>query len=152
MISFFPEPYPDELLYSVIARYHQRSGYALLVSTIDDIYQHRTVRPSFEFLNTYTQDAVAWLTKTTTFEDIVQGNTMYPFYAHFLPLDRKKQAFEALCKQEGNWDNLLSIRKTGERYFRYCSLCASEDRKQYTEDFHPEERCRNVGEAESQPG
>ena len=135
MISFFPEPYPDELLYSVIARYHQRSGYALLASTIDDIYQHRTVRPSFEFLNAFTQDAIAWLTKTTSFEDIVQENTMFPFYAHFLPLDRQKRAFEALCRQDGHWDNLLSIRKIGERHFRYCPLCASEDRREYGETY-----------------
>lgn len=26
MISFFPMPYPDELWYSVICRYHIRSG------------------------------------------------------------------------------------------------------------------------------
>jgi hypothetical protein len=26
MLSFFPDPYPDELLYSVLARYHVRSG------------------------------------------------------------------------------------------------------------------------------
>jgi hypothetical protein len=26
MLSFFPTPYPDEILYSVFARYHARSG------------------------------------------------------------------------------------------------------------------------------
>ncbi len=26
MVSFFPQPYPDEILYSVIAPYHIRSG------------------------------------------------------------------------------------------------------------------------------
>jgi hypothetical protein len=26
MLSFFPTPYPDELLYSILARYHIRSG------------------------------------------------------------------------------------------------------------------------------
>lgn len=135
MIAFFPELYPDELIYSVIARYHQRSGYELLVSTIDDIYRHRTVRPSFEFLNAFTQDAVSWLTKTKSFEDLVLYHSMYPFYAWFLPLDRKQTAFEALCRQEGCWDNLLSIRKTGDRFFRYCPKCAYEDRKRYGETY-----------------
>ncbi|WP_338028717.1 TniQ family protein [Gloeothece citriformis] len=26
MLRFFPNPYPDELLYSILARYHLRSG------------------------------------------------------------------------------------------------------------------------------
>ena len=38
MIAFFPEIYPDELLYSQLARYHSRSGYARYVFTVADIY------------------------------------------------------------------------------------------------------------------
>ena len=39
MIAFFPEIYPDELLYSQLARYHSRSGYARYVFTVADIYK-----------------------------------------------------------------------------------------------------------------
>ena len=40
MIAFFPEIYPDELLYSQLARYHSRSGYARYVFTVADIYNN----------------------------------------------------------------------------------------------------------------
>lgn len=135
MIAFFPAPYPDELLYSTIARYHTRSGYARQVSTFEDIYQNKSVVPSFEFLNPFTQDALSWMTKNISFELIIQEHTMFPFYAHFLPVEKKKYAFEALLHQEGNPNNYLGIKKTGKRFFRYCPLCAREDRIQYGETF-----------------
>lgn len=135
MIAFFPAPYPDELLYSTIARYHTRSGYARQVSTFEDIYQNKSVVPSFEFLNPFTQDALSWMTKTISFELIIQEHTMVPFYAHFLPIEKKKYAFEALLHQEGNPNNYLGIKKAGKRCFRYCPLCAEEDRIQYGETF-----------------
>ena len=134
MIAFFPEFYPDELIYSGISRYHQRSGYSLLVSTIDDIYQHRTVRPSFEFVNSFTEDALDWMTRNTTFEELIINHTMFPFYAYFFSFEKKEKAYEALIRQEGNWTNLLSLGK-GERFFRYCPLCAKEDRDTYGEAF-----------------
>ena len=30
MLGYFPTPYPDELLYSVVGRYHIRSGIKVL--------------------------------------------------------------------------------------------------------------------------
>ena len=64
MIAFFPEIYPDELLYSQLARYHIRSGYTRYAYTVDDIYNNQTlVHPSIEFVNRYTPDALKWITK-----------------------------------------------------------------------------------------
>ena len=120
MIAFFPEMYHDELMYSVIAGYHQRSGYALLVSTFEDIYQQKAVIPSFEFVNAYKPDALTWITKNNSFELIIQEHTMFPWYAHFLPIEKKNRAFEALVRQEGNPGNYLGIKKTGgERFFSF---------------------------------
>ena len=136
MIAFFPEMYHDELMYSVIARYHQRSGYARLVSTFEDIYQQKAVIPSFEFVNAYKPDALTWITKNNSFELIIQEHTMFPWYAHFLPIEKKNRAFEALVRQEGNPGNYLGIKKTGgERFFRFCPQCASEDRARCGETY-----------------
>ena len=56
MIAQFPTPYPDELLYSQICRYHIRSGNYCATFTVDDIYHHRTVHPDFLYLNAFTDD------------------------------------------------------------------------------------------------
>lgn len=38
MISFFPTPYPDELWYSVICRYHIRNGNYCAKHTMRQLY------------------------------------------------------------------------------------------------------------------
>lgn len=37
MITFFPVPYEDEVLYSVLARYHVRSGNTSYKATMQDL-------------------------------------------------------------------------------------------------------------------
>ena len=49
MIGVFPEPYPDELLYSVFARYYVRSGYRNYIFVAEDLFLNRSVRPNFEY-------------------------------------------------------------------------------------------------------
>ena len=38
MLGFFPTPYPDELLYSLIARYHLRSGSISPKITLSELF------------------------------------------------------------------------------------------------------------------
>ena len=38
MITFFPVPYEDEVLYSVLARYHVRSGNISYKATMRDLF------------------------------------------------------------------------------------------------------------------
>lgn len=39
MLGFFPTPYPDELLYSVVARYHLRSGNKSFQKTHEELFE-----------------------------------------------------------------------------------------------------------------
>jgi len=43
MVGFFPDPYPDELLYSVCARYHHRVRYRAHRATAQDLFGARVV-------------------------------------------------------------------------------------------------------------
>ena len=47
MIPFFPAPYPDELWYSVICRYHIRSGNPSVKYSIRELYG--TNQPCWSF-------------------------------------------------------------------------------------------------------
>lgn len=137
MIAFFPEIYSDELLYSQIARYHSRSGYARYVYTVSDIYQNgKLVHPSVDFVNKYTPDAMNWITKNDTWGNIVFEHTMYPAYIRFLPKQRRIDAVNGILSCEGNWKNLMCIPLLNEpRYIRYCPECAKEDREKYGETY-----------------
>lgn len=137
MIAFFPEIYPDELLYSQLARYHSRSGYARYVYTVADIYNNQTlVHPNVDFVNRYTPDAMQWITKNKPWETITEQHTMYPAYIRFLPKLQRIDAVKGILSCEGNWKNLMRMPKLGyTRYIRYCPECAKEDRQQYGETY-----------------
>ena len=51
MIAYFPSFYPDELLYSLFARYYIKSGYMAYIYAAEDLYFSRTTRPDIEFIN-----------------------------------------------------------------------------------------------------
>ena len=137
MIAFFTSVYPDELLYSQFARYHQRSGYARLVFTLEDVYRAgKVVHPSIEFVNPYTDDATMWLTKELPWETVAEKHTMFPAYIRFLPLQRRREAEEGVRKQNGNWKNLMCLPVLEERrYLRFCPECAKEDREKKGETY-----------------
>ncbi|MGF3105969.1 TniQ family protein [Rossellomorea sp. DUT-2] len=44
MLLWFPTPYPDELLYSVFARYHVRSGNTSPKITTEELFGTRSIR------------------------------------------------------------------------------------------------------------
>ena len=93
MIAFFPDAYPDELLYSQLARYYKRSGYVRYVYAVSDLYKNdTTVFPSFEFVNQYTPDAMSWIVKNKPWEQVIADHTMYSAYIRFLPKLRRQEA------------------------------------------------------------
>ena len=49
MIAFFPEPYADELAYSLFARYHVHSGNMTFSGTAKDLFQCKDAIPNPEF-------------------------------------------------------------------------------------------------------
>lgn len=138
MIACFPEIYPDELLYSQLARYYVQSGYIAYRHAAEDLYTNRAVRPDMEFLNKFSDDAFFKITKSMPIETIVEKHTMFSYYGRFLPFERRNNAFRSLAAMQGNYRNLLAMprRKTNKnRYIRYCPLCAADDRKQYGETY-----------------
>ena len=157
MIGFFPEIYPDELLYSQLCRYYQRTGYTKYIFAVDDLFMRRTVHPVIEWVNEYSPDAMNHITRGTDFETVVREHTMFPAYTRFLPKERRGAALQSLIVRDGNYYNLIVNQKVNhKRYLRYCPLCAGEDRRQYGEtywhrehqivhlDICPKHRCRLV--------
>ena len=137
MIAFFPEIYPDELLYSQFARYYARTGYARYVFVVSDLYKNESLTmPSIEFVNKFTDDAMHWITKTEPWEIITEQHTMYPAYIRFLPLERRKEAVNSILSCNGNWKKHMCLPVLNEkRYLRYCPECAKEDRAIYGEAY-----------------
>ena len=136
MLGQFPKPYPDELLYSVLARYYVRSGYSNYVFAAEDLFQSRYVRPSFEYISPLNDEVTGYLRKNDTIQDVLLRHTMFPYHCRFLPKDRKQKAMQALINMDGNFRNLILFpKRTATPSMRYCPMCAAEDRTSYGETY-----------------
>ena len=136
MISYFPQIYPDELLYSQLARYYYKSGYMAYIFAAEDLFENRWVRPDIEFVNSYIQNAYGAITRNLPLYEVIMKHTMFTYYGRFLDKERRNKAFSALVNMQGGYRNLLAIPKTNKaRYLRYCPLCVSEDRQKYGETY-----------------
>lgn len=138
MITYFPTAYPDELLYSQLARYYTKSGYMAYTFAAEELFVSKTVRPDINFINSFTPAAVQAITRDISMEEVIEKHTMFPCYGRFLPKKRRQKAFQSLVSMKGNYHNLLPIpqSKNGEvRCLRYCPACAANDREQYGEAY-----------------
>lgn len=138
MIAYFPEIYPDELVYSLLARYYVKAGYPCYWYVAEDLFQSKTVRPDIEFVNQYTPAALQMITGDLSIDDVILNHTMFPYYGRFLPKERRDKAFKALVQMQGNYRYLLPMTKKkadSERYLRYCPMCAEADREKHGETY-----------------
>ncbi|WP_019553426.1 TniQ family protein [Propionispira raffinosivorans] len=138
MIAYFPAAYPDELLYSQLARYYTKSGYMAYSFAAEELFLSKTARPDMDFINCYTPAAVQAITRNISMEAVIEKHTMFPCYGRFLPRERRQKAFQSLVSMLGNYYNLLSIpqSKNGKvRCLCYCPACAAHDREQCGEAY-----------------
>lgn len=138
MIAVFPTVYPDELLYSQLARFYARSGYPGYTFAAEDLFKNKTVRPDIEFLNAYTPEALHLITHEKPIERIILEHTMFPYYARFIGHERRMKAFQSLVAMDAAYHNLLPFPKSKEkviRHLRYCPICAEHDYETYGETY-----------------
>ena len=132
----FPHPYPDELIYSILARYSVRAGYSQYIFVAEDLFQRRSLRPNFEYLPALKDKVVKELTKNRTLCEVILNHTMFPYYCRFLPIDRKRKAINSLVKMDSNYHDVTLYPKCKEsKTMRYCPLCVSKDRNDYGETY-----------------
>ena len=136
MLGLFPKLYPDELIYSVLARYYVRSGYSNYVFAAEDLFQNRYVRPSFEYASPLNDEVITYLREIDNIQNVLLRHTMFPYHCRFLPMERKNKAMQALINMDSNYRNyILFPRRTEIPSMRYCPLCAADERKNYGETY-----------------
>ena len=147
MISYLPELYPDELVYSWFCRLYIHGGYLTHKATLTDLFEKRSCNPSKEFIGYLNADAKSVISKAISINTLVAEHTMFPQYARFIPSDKKIAALRLLG--EGSTDPhhvfTILIRNPNSEWMRYCPLCASEDREKYGETYwHRSHQIRNI--------
>ena len=148
MIVYFPEIYPDELVYSWFCRYAIHSGYVTNSQVLQNLYCKKSDTPIKEFIGNLNTKARKCIDKIYPLRELVLNHTMYPQYARFIPLEQKKNALYKLCNENCDAHHLFAIlpRCEKEQYLKYCPMCAKEDRQKYGEAYwHRKHQIRNIG-------
>ena len=140
MIGYFPEPYPDELLYSVIARFAERmrfpSDSGLMIALFGR--PHAVAIPdlphSLEVLANALPEG-----HPATVDTLIDSHSLLPFYGPFL---RTATYNEVRAAMKGSEDHSVRVRcgiSTSRvrppNYFRSCPVCDAENEAALKETY-----------------
>lgn len=140
MVRFFPNIYPDEIFYSIVARYHKRSGNIDFSYTSLELFG-RSYKVSTIDMPNDLEFFVNQLPKNLgyTSDTIIQNHTLFNCYAPFIPENNKLEIIKTMKYGNGARINSLSGRsaknKLNREYLYYCPLCSQEDYKRYGESY-----------------
>jgi len=139
MITSFTDPHPDELLYSVCARYINRMRYPNKINAIRDLFGH-VIMPPVEFPNRldYLVSSLPPNHKYTV-DEFIDNYTSFPFYSQFLPIERVQPIRDDMHKDDHN----CVIQRMGFNvnraywpdWLRFCPECVLDDRKEFKETY-----------------
>jgi hypothetical protein len=133
-------PYPDELLYSVIARYHIRSGNLSPKSTIEELFSSRTASSIADMpcnIDILIKKVPVFMKLKA--EQLIQENTLYPYYMVFQTNDKCSEIMQAMRGAYGGDIHtkvgiMASSVKSPEN-LRFCHKCMETDLKVYGEYY-----------------
>lgn len=140
LLGFFPTLYPDEILYSVMARYKIRSGTVSSKATVGDLFGTKTHRAIIE-LPTNLASFLHQLPIGAEYvaDEFISNHTLLPFYAPFLPEERVRLAIEAMLLNGGRGIyNIVGVTASSVKPFkflRFCPNCFKADEDTFGEAY-----------------
>ena len=143
-LPFFPRPYPGESLYSVLCRYHVRSGNATAAKTIRQLFggyaslSSTLLLPSMQTLSCFEswtseypeKKHLDYIWKHTAFS--LCSLHEYSFY-RFLIFERDSLPSKSQRKMWGVFQQ-STIQHSSQK-LRFCPVCATEQKKIYGEAY-----------------
>jgi hypothetical protein len=137
-LLFFPTPYSDEILYSVLCRYHSRCGNPSAPQTNLELWGKRYGKSVFlpdgiEHITSKMPESANLTTERFIFE-----NTIFPWLKPFVSRERGGLLIDALTHENPKIYNLTGLARTHSLslpYLRYCPRCSEDDMKKYAETY-----------------
>lgn len=141
MLPFFPRAYENELLYSVISRYHHYSGNLNIKDTTTDLFgkgKSNIIPDLTTDLNTLIGNIHHFSNMNVA--DWINHHTLYNYYTNFTNMKVKSNVLEGMTNSSGK--HILHY-ITGQMAgnvkehicFRYCPVCLKEDIEKFGETY-----------------
>lgn len=140
MITFFPDPYPEELLYSVIARYQERVMVIDRKAALLDMFGTPNARAVIA-LPSHLGALVSNLPPRNPYspEILIKQHTLLPYFAPFLERDQLESIMADMIGERGQAvagrAGLMASTVKDPATLQFCSRCVETDRAQYGEAF-----------------
>lgn len=134
----FPVPYPEELIYSTIARYGVRMGFLSPKQLLDALFGNRSVIATFDLPNSLFAIQKA-LSYSCGPEQLIYQHTLFPLYAPFIPEARRQQCIQWMSGERSNPVHLATGMAAScidtPAFIRYCPGCQKHQYDLYGEYF-----------------
>lgn len=138
--AYFPQRYPDELVYSLLARYAAHNGYPAEAYINEILFAKRSVVASFDLIG-HIDTLVSRLPKGlgVTEDSILNKMSLFRFYTIYQPPEIAESAAQDL--RTGKVSNLhlklgINTFKLGRSTrLKYCPLCSQEMLDEYGEMY-----------------
>ncbi len=139
MIAYFPAPYPDELFYSLLARYGKHTSAAGPKELLEELFGSTTVSATIDLPSHLSdfQTRTALIFKKSV-ENIIADHTLLPFYAPYIPTENLEKVKASMAGKSGNVHTRLGVNTglfTPVATPRYCPVCFQADRYKYGEAY-----------------
>lgn len=132
---YFPRLYPDELLYSGIARCRVHLGIGNHKTLLHMLFGDSKVAAITDLPTHLT--ALATSTGLDA-EGLIEQHTLFPIYAHFIPPLRRDQLFKAMLASNQSTIGLAGASTSlikWPAWLRYCPVCFEEMAARYGEPY-----------------
>jgi len=140
MVGYFPTPYPDEILYSLCARFSARVGYSNAKAVLEELFGTRDAAATIDLPNNLRHLSAALpVGSSLTPERLINRHTLLPFFSAFLPPERVLQIEADMQGDRGQAgymrSGVMASRIPTPRYLRFCPACTQEDRRLSKETY-----------------
>lgn len=139
-LGFFPSPYPDELLYSLCARYAYRVKYHSAGAINSELFGDATSAPIIDLpcrLN-YLSASLPQGSSLSS-DKLIAKHTLLRFYSPFLPPERLRRIRKGMVDSgAATIHELAGISAStinSPAWLRFCPRCVSKDRKELGECY-----------------
>lgn len=139
-LGHFPTPHPDELLYSLCARFSARVGYSNAKVVLQELFGTRDAAATIELPNKLGHLSAALPAGSSlTPERLISQHTLLPFFSAFLPPERVMQLEADMRGGRGQAgymrSGLMASRVPTPRSLRFCPVCTQEGRRRFGEPY-----------------
>lgn len=131
MLAYFPAIYPDELLYSIFARYHRHRGSSSPSQTAEELFGRPHAIASIDFPG-HLSALSHRLPRKQRYDpdELIAQHTLVPYLTAYSTMEQREKVVEGM-KQRGTEGlalmlGLVASRVVAPKHLRYCVTCQAD--------------------------